>query len=66
MEIVHTDLQLIEAAIDISVISQISFWDSLIIAAAEKANCEYVFSDDLYPGQNYRGVVSFNPLEKEF
>ena len=57
MEIVTNDLELIEQAIDISVISQISFWDSLIIAAAEKANCEYIFSEDLNPGQTYRGVL---------
>jgi predicted nucleic acid-binding protein len=66
MEIVHTDLQLIEEAIDISVISQLSYWDSLIIAAAEKSNCEFVFSEDLNSGQNYRGVLLLNPLEKDF
>lgn len=66
MEIVNTDLALIEEAIDISVISQLSFWDSLIIAAAEKANCEYVFSEDLNAGQNYRGVTLVNPLEEDF
>jgi len=63
MEIVTNDLELIEQAIDISVISQISFWDSLIIAAAEKANCEYIFSEDLNPGQTYRGVLVINPFE---
>lgn len=63
MEIVTNDLELIEQAIDISVISQISFWDSLIIAAAEKANCEYIFSEDLNPGQTYRGVLVVNPFE---
>ena len=66
MEIVNTDLQLIEDAIDISVISQLSFWDSLVIAAAEKSNCEFVFSEDLNAGQNYRGVLLINPLEKDF
>jgi len=66
MEIVNPDLQLIEEAIDISVISQLSFWDSLVIAAAEKSNCELVFSEDLNAGQNYRGVLLFNPLEKDF
>jgi len=62
MEIVQTDLQLIESAIDISIISCISYWDSLIIAAADKALCECIFSEDLNPGQNYRGVVVKNPF----
>lgn len=65
MEIVNNDLDLIEQAIDISVISQLSFWDSLIIAAAEKANCEFIFSEDLNDGQTYRGVMVMNPLGKE-
>ena len=65
MEVVNNDLELIEQAIDISVISQLSFWDSLIIAAAEKANCEFVFSEDLNAGQTYRGVMVFNPFIKE-
>ena len=65
MEIVNNDLDLLEQAIDISVVSQISFWDSLIIAAAEKANCEFIFSEDLNPGQTYRGVMVVNPFKKE-
>lgn len=62
MEIVNNDLELIEQAIDISILSKLSFWDSLIIAAAEKANCEYVFSENLQSGQNYRGVTVINPF----
>jgi len=65
MELVNIDLELIEQAIDISVLSQISFWDSLIIAAAEKANCEYVFSEDLNAGQLYRGIKLLNPFMQQ-
>lgn len=66
MEIIANDLLLIEEAIDISVISQVSFWDSLIIAAASKAKCEYIFSEDLNAGQNYRGILLQNPFEEDF
>jgi len=67
MEVIQNDLELIEQAIDISVLSQLSFWDSLIITAAEKANCEVVFSEDLNSGQTYRGVIVKNPFtSKEF
>jgi len=65
MEVVNNDLELIEQAIDISVISRISFWDSLIVAAAEKANCQFLFSEDVNPGQTYRGVIVVNPFLKE-
>jgi len=66
MEIVNNDLDLIEQAIDISVLSQLSFWDSLIIASAEKANCEYVLSEDLNSRQNYRGIKMLNPFLQDF
>lgn len=65
MEVVNNDLELMEQAVDISIISQLSFWDSLIIAAAEKANCEFVFSEDLNAGQSYRGVMIVDPFRKE-
>lgn len=66
MEIVNNDLGLIEQAIDINLISQVSFWDSLIVAAAEKANCKYILSEDMAPGSTYRGVTVVNPFtEKE-
>ena len=65
VEIVNNDLDLIEQAIDIGILSQLSFWDSLIIAAAEKANCEYVLSEDLNSGQNYRGIKVLNPFLTE-
>jgi len=64
MEIVNIDLDLIEQAIDINLLSQISFWDSLIVAAAEKANCKYVWSEDLNSGQSYRGVTVVNPFKE--
>jgi predicted nucleic acid-binding protein len=62
MEIVNIDLELVEEASDISILSKLSFWDSLIIAAAEKAKCEYIFSEDLNSGQTYRGVKVLNPF----
>jgi predicted nucleic acid-binding protein len=65
LEVVNNDLELIEQAIDISTISRLSFWDSLIIAAAEKANCEFVFSEDMNPGQTYRGLMLVNPFVRE-
>ena len=66
MEIVNNDLGLIEQAIDISILSRLSFWDSLIIAAAEKANCKLVVSEDLNSGQNYRGVAVIDPFNTAF
>lgn len=63
MEIVQVDLGVIEQGIDISILSQISFCDGLIIAAAEQANCEYIISEDMSAGQSIRGVTIINPFE---
>lgn len=63
MEIVTTDLLLIEQAIDISILFQLSFWDSLIVAAAERANCSYLISEDLHDGQKIRGIRLVDPFK---
>lgn len=65
MEIVTIDLQIIDQAIDISIIFQLSFWDSLIVAAAEQAKCEYLISEDLNNGQSIRGIKIINPFKNE-
>ena len=63
MEKVNNDPEMIEQAIDISILSKLAFWDSLIIAAAEKAGCEMIFSEDLNPGQSFRGIRLVNPFQ---
>ncbi len=41
---------------------QISFWDSLIVAAAKAASCDYLLTEDLNAGQDFEGVVVLNPF----
>ncbi len=62
LEIINNDLELVEQAIDISISFKLSFWDSLIIAAAEKACCDTIYSEDLNSGQFYRGIQLVNPF----
>lgn len=40
----------------------ISFWDALILAAAEAGGAEIVYSEDLSHGQDYGGVRVENPF----
>lgn len=65
MEIITIDLLVIEQAIDISVLFQLSFWDSLILAAAEHAHCTYLISEDLNHGQRIRGIEILNPFKEQ-
>lgn len=61
LEIVIIDTDLIKEAIDVSVLNKVSFWDALIIATAECAKCEYLYTEDLNAGQIIRGVQVKNP-----
>lgn len=49
-------------AVDISIKTQFSFWDSLIISAAISSGCRTLYSEDLNDGQNVDGVLIKNPL----
>ena len=49
---------------DCSVVHQLSFWDALILVAAEKALCSEVWTEDLNAGQVIRGVKVVNPFEE--
>lgn len=41
---------------------QLSFWDSLIIAAAHAASCRWLLTEDLQDGQSIDGVTVVNPF----
>jgi predicted nucleic acid-binding protein len=61
-EIVQTSPELIDRAIDGSVLNRLSFWDALIVAAAAASGCSTIYSEDLNPGQTIQGVRIENPL----
>ncbi|MBM3789228.1 MAG: PIN domain-containing protein [Acidobacteria bacterium] len=61
-EIVQVSAALIHEAIDCSILNQLSFWDSLILAAAASAGCKTVLSENLNAGQNILGVKVQNPF----
>ena len=62
-EIVIIDPAIIYDAIDCGIINRISFWDSLIVVAAESAHCGILWTEDLNDGQIIRGVRIENPLK---
>lgn len=41
---------------------RISYWDALIVSAAERAGCSRILSEDLNPGQSYHGILAVNPF----
>jgi len=41
-----------------------SWWDSLVVAAAQRADCGYLLTEDLQHGQEIDGITIVNPFEK--
>lgn len=41
----------------------IQYYDSLIVAAAEKIGCHEIVSEDFNAGQIYRGMMAVNPFQ---
>jgi len=42
--------------------AQLSFWDSLIVAAAERAGCVWLLSEDFQDGREFEAVTVVNPF----
>jgi len=61
-EVVTITPGLIGEAIDCSLLAQLSFWDALIVVAAESARCSQPWTEDLNDGQIIRGVRVRHPF----
>ena len=56
----------VRRAVEIRGTYQVGSWDASIIAAAESADCDVIFSEDLNTGQYYAGVEVVNPFSPGF
>lgn len=63
---VDIDYPLVLRAIETQARYQISYWDGLIIAAAERVHCQTIYSEDLSDGQKYFGIQIKNPFTTHF
>lgn len=41
---------------------RLSFWDALVVAAAQTADCTHLLTEDLQDGQTLDGLVVMNPF----
>jgi predicted nucleic acid-binding protein len=62
LPVAEIDLSLVKRAIETHKVYGISYWDSLIVAAAEGTGCHKLLSEDLNNGQEYNGIVVENPF----
>ena len=43
--------------------AQLSYWDALIVAAAQRAGARYLLSEDFQPNHRYEEIQVLNPFE---
>jgi predicted nucleic acid-binding protein len=60
--VVVNDGDAVVVALDLEKRYRVSFWDALIIHAAQVAGAEVLYSEDLSDGQRYGDVRVVNPL----
>jgi predicted nucleic acid-binding protein len=63
-EIVINPPRAVVRALEIEEKYELSFWDAMIVQAAESAGCEILYSEDLSHGQEYEGVLVVNPFKE--
>ncbi len=61
-EIVVNTAESVIRALEIEVRYKISFWDTLVLHAAESAGAAILYSEDLSAGQSYGSIQVVNPL----
>lgn len=59
---VSIDTEILHQARAVQLRYQFSWWDSLIVASAIKARCDYLLTEDLSDGQDLGGVRVINPF----
>ena len=62
MHIVAPSFTLVSDAIRIQGHNRLSWYDSLILAAAQQAGCHTLYSEDLQHGQHFGSVTVHNPF----
>ena len=62
LQVAEIDLDLVNRAIETHIRHRISYWDALIVAAAERTGCSRILSEDLGHNQRYNDVLIENPF----
>jgi predicted nucleic acid-binding protein len=61
-KVIDNDRALLASAFEIQSRWKLSYWDSLIVAAAHRSGAHVLWSEDLADGQRYDDVRVVNPL----
>jgi predicted nucleic acid-binding protein len=62
---VAVDRDVLELGWDVERRFRLSFWDALVVAAAEIAGCDRLLTEDLHEGATYGSVLVVDPFSTE-
>jgi len=65
IKLVLPDAELVRRAVEAHLSYGLHFYDGMIVAAAERAGCKRIWSEDLNAGQEYFGVTVENPFQQQ-
>lgn len=63
LPLIEVDYPLVVQAIALHIQYKISYWDALIVAAAQRSRCDSLLTEDLKDGEIYNGVKVHNPFK---
>jgi len=63
IRLVASDGDIVRRAVEARASYGLHFYDGMIVAAAERAGCGRIWSEDLNAGQSYFGVAVTNPFQ---
>ena len=64
IRLIPPDHEIVRRAVEARAAYGLHFYDGMIVAAAERAGCERIWSEDFNPGQKYFGVSVANPFQE--
>jgi len=62
--VVENTGKLLAEAIVLQQTFRLSFWDAMVVQAAIEARCDYLYSEDMNPGQRIGSLVVVNPFQQ--
>jgi predicted nucleic acid-binding protein len=63
IRLIPPDYEIVRRAVETKSAYGLHFYDGMIVAAAERAGCERIWSEDFNPGQKYFGIAVANPFQ---
>ena len=62
IKLISPDGDIVRRAVEAHAAYGLHFYDGMIVAAAERAGCERIWSEDYNSGQKYFGIAVVNPF----